>query len=179
MTLLNVGVADCKVSDGAEAVLATYALGSCIAVAIHDPVAKVGGLLHFMLPESALNPAKAAENPFMFADTGIPLLFRGAYQLGAEKRRLVVRAAGGAQVMDANGVFNIGRRNHLALRKILWKAGVMIQGEEIGGTESRTVRLEVDSGRLWVRGPGMVDREMAMAANGKGGANGTACPDRR
>jgi len=169
VNLLTVGVGDCKVSNGAESVLATYALGSCIAVAIHDPVAAVGGLLHFMLPESSLNPDKASQNPFMFADTGIPLLFHAAYQLGAEKRRLVVRAAGGAQVMDENGVFNIGKRNHLALRKILWKAGVMIHGEETGGTASRTVRLEVATGRFWVRGPGMADREIPVSANGKGG----------
>lgn len=165
---LTVGVGDCKVSDACDSVLTTYALGSCIAVAIHDPVANVGGLLHFMLPESSVNPAKAAANPFMFADTGIPLLFHSAYQLGAEKRRLVVRIAGGAQVMDEGGVFNIGKRNHAALRKILWRAGVMIHGEEVGGTTSRTVRLEVATGRFWIRGPGVPDRELAVA-NGKGG----------
>jgi chemotaxis protein CheD len=159
-----VGVGDCKVSNSADSVLVTYALGSCIAVAIHDPIASVGGLLHFMLPESSLNPDKAGQNPFMFADTGIPLLFHAAYGLGAEKRRLVVRAAGGAQVMDDGGVFNIGKRNHLALRKILWRAGVMIHAEEVGGTASRTVRLEVSSGRLWIRGPGMPDREMSRSS---------------
>ena len=166
MSLLTVGVGDCKISNTAESVLTTYALGSCIAVAIHDPVAAVGGLLHFMLPESSLNPEKASQNPFMFADTGIPLLFHAAYGLGAEKRRLVVRVVGGAQVMDDNGVFNIGKRNNVAMRKILWKAGVMIHAEETGGTSSRTVRLEVSTGRFWVRGPGMADREMPT---GKGG----------
>lgn len=170
VTLLAVGVGDCKVSNTAESVLATYALGSCIAVAIHDPVACVGGLLHFMLPESSLNPEKASQSPFLFADTGIPALFHAAYKLGAEKRRLVVRVAGGAQVMDASGVFNIGKRNQVALRKILWRAGVMIHGEETGGTESRTVRLEISTGRFWIRGPGMVEREMLRTANGKGGS---------
>ena len=168
-SLLTVGVGDCRVSNAPETVLATYALGSCIAVAIHDPVAAVGGLLHFMLPESSVNPVKASQNPFMFADTGIPLLFHAAYELGAEKRRLVVRALGGAQVMDEQGVFNIGRRNHMALRKILWKAGVIIHGEEVGGTTARTVRLEVATGRLWVHGPGGSDREMPVSANGRGG----------
>lgn len=169
MNQLTVGVGDCKVSKAAESVLATYALGSCIAVAIHDPVAAVGGLLHFMLPEAAVNPGKASRNPFLFADTGIPMLFHAAYELGAEKRRLIVRAAGGAQVLDENGMFNIGKRNHLALRKILWKAGLMIYSEEVGGTTYRTVRLEVATGRFWVRGPGTADREMAAPADGKGG----------
>ena len=167
MSLLSVGIGDCRVSNAAETVLATYALGSCIAVVIYDPVAAVGGLLHFMLPESALNPVKAAQNPFMFADTGVPLLFRGACELGAEKRRLVVRVAGGAQVMDDGGVFNIGKRNHQALRKILWKAGVMIHAEEVGGTQSRTVRLEVGTGRFWVREPGRAEREVPPQAEGK------------
>lgn len=168
MSLVTVGVGDCKISNEAESVLTTYALGSCIAVAIHDPVANVAGLLHYMLPESSLNPEKASQNPFMFADTGIPLLFRTAYGLGAEKRRLVVRVVGGAQVMDEHGVFNIGKRNHLALRKILWKAGVMIHAEEVGGNSSRTVRLEVATGRFWIRGPGTEDREMMAASTEKG-----------
>jgi chemotaxis protein CheD len=165
---LTVGIGDCRVSAAAESVLATYALGSCIALAIHDPVASVGGLLHFMLPESSLNPEKAGENPYLFADTGIPLLFHAAYHLGAEKRRLVVRAVGGAQVLDEKGVFNIGKRNQMAMRKILWKAGVILHGEEMGGTTSRTVKLEVATGRCWVRGPGTEDREMPEP-NGRGG----------
>jgi len=169
MNLLAVGVGDCKVSKSIESVLATYALGSCIAVAIHDRVAGVGGLLHYMLPESSLSPQKASQNPYMFADTGIPLLFHAAYGLGAEKRRLIVRAVGGAQVMDENGVFNIGKRNHLALRKILWRAGVMLHAEEVGGTTSRTVRLEIASGRFMIRGPGQQERELAGPADGKRG----------
>jgi chemotaxis protein CheD len=158
---LIVGIADCQISNSRDQVLVTYALGSCIAVAIHDSVAGVGGMLHYMLPDSAISPAKAGENPYMFADTGIPLLFRRAYECGAQKRRLVVRVAGGAQVMDREGVFNIGKRNYLALRKILWKAGVLVQAEEVGGNDSRTVRLEVGSGRFWLRGPGSAEREMA------------------
>jgi chemotaxis protein CheD len=134
--------------------LITYALGSCIAVAIHDPQTHVGGLLHFMLPESSMARQKAAENPYMFADSGVPLLFRRAYSAGAEKRRLVVRLAGGAQVMDDKGVFNIGRRNYLAVRKLLWQAGVMIHSEAVGGSESRTLRLDVDSGRVFLRTAG-------------------------
>lgn len=159
-----VGIADCQISNVPDQVLVTYALGSCIAVAIHDPVAGVGGLLHYMLPESSIDPAKADERPYMFADTGIPLLFRRAYQHGADKRRLVVRVAGGAQVMDPQGVFNIGKRNYLALRKILWKAGVLLQAEHVGGTSSRTVSLEVGTGRFWLRGPGSEDREVTSPA---------------
>ncbi len=146
-----VGVSDCRVTRDVGCSLITYALGSCIAVAIYDPQAQVAGLLHFMLPESSMARGKAAANPYIFADSGVPLLFRRAYSAGAEKRRLVVYLAGGAQVMDDRGVFNIGRRNYLAVRKLLWQAGVMIHAEAVGGCEARTVRLEVESGRVYLR----------------------------
>jgi chemotaxis protein CheD len=171
MANVVVGVADCQISKSRDQVLVTYALGSCIAVAIHDPVAGVGGLLHYMLPESAISPAKAGENPYMFADTGIPLLFRRAYEYGAEKRRLVVRVAGGAQVMDSEGIFNIGKRNYLALRKVLWKAGVLVQAEDVGGNAPRTVRLEVGSGRFWLRGAGSAEWELAPSCSATKGVN--------
>ena len=148
MKNLVVGIGDCKVSDNPQAELVTYALGSCVGVMIHDPVAKVGGLLHFMLPESGIDREKARENPFKFADTGIPLLFQSAYAKGAEKSRLVVAVAGGAQMMDESGIFNIGKRNCLAMRKIFWKAGVLVHAEHLGGMNSRTVRLEVDTGKV-------------------------------
>lgn len=164
-----VGVADCAYSANTSDTLITYALGSCIGVAVHDPAAKVGGLLHFMLPESAIDREKASRNPYMFADTGVPMLFHQCYSLGAQKRRMVVRIAGGAQVMDDNGVFNIGRRNYLALRRILWKAGVLVEAEEIGGTTSRTVRLEVGTGRFLLKGGGEAEREICgKVASGEG-----------
>jgi chemotaxis protein CheD len=168
MNTVVIGIGDCKVSKEPGSTLVTYALGSCIAVIIHDPVANVGGLLHFMLPESTLDPAKAARNLFMFADTGIPLLFRSAYQLGAEKKRLAVTVAGGAQMMDTQGTFNIGKRNCLAMRKILWKAGVLVQAEQLGGEVSRTVRLEVGSGKVMLREAGQPEKELPRMASGMG-----------
>ena len=148
-----VGIADCRVSDDAESVLVTYALGSCVGVSIYDPVARVGGLLHYMLPESSSEALNSGRSPYMFADTGIPLLFREAYSKGADRRRLRVRVAGGAQVVDEKGVFNIGQRNCLALKKILWKAGLMVHAGETGGRSARTMRLEMASGRVLIRSP--------------------------
>ncbi|MFN7935198.1 MAG: chemotaxis protein CheD [Bryobacteraceae bacterium] len=159
MSLEVVGIADARVSCNPDSVLVTYALGSCVAIAIHDPVVQVGGLLHFMLPESKGFTSDASFTPFKFADTGIPMLFHEAYRLGAEKARIVVRVAGGAQVLDDNGVFNIGKRNLVAMRKILWRAGVMIKSEAVGGTVSRTVRLDVGSGKFWLREPGAAKPE--------------------
>jgi len=158
--LIVVGISDCAVSAEPEATIVTYALGSCIAVSAYDPQRKAGGLLHIILPESQLNPEKAAQNPWMFADTGIPLLLAQLGNLGCDRRRLVVRLAGGSQVMDREGVFNIGKRNHLATKKMLWKAGVMVSGEAVGGVISRTVRLVLNTGAFLIREAGREEWEM-------------------
>jgi chemotaxis protein CheD len=171
MALLVAGIGECVVSDDPGATLVTYALGSCIAVAIFDPVLRVGGLLHYMLPDSALDLEKARRRPCMFADTGIPLLFQRAYQLGAVRSRLEVAVLGGAQVMDASETFNIGKRNHLALRKIFWKAGILVRAEDVGGTQSRTVRLEMESGRIAVR-RGLTEEILEPSRRGKGASHG-------
>jgi len=150
-----IGVADCHVTGDASSVLVTYALGSCVGVSIYDPVARVGGLLHFMLPAAPTGAAEDGKNPYMFADSGIPMLFHEAYEKGAQKKRLRVRVAGGAQIMDDTGVFNIGQRNCLAMRKIFWKAGVMLHAEETGGNTARTMRFDLASGRIFLRSPGI------------------------
>jgi len=146
-----VGVSDMKVSNDAEASLITYSLGSCIGVAIYDPIVRVGGLLHFMLPDSNLDKAKAERNPYMFADTGIPALFKSTYKLGAEKKRVRVVVVGGAQVLDQKGFFNIGKRNHMAVRKIFWKNKVMVDYEDVGGNVNRTIRVDIGNGDIWVK----------------------------
>ena len=162
------GMADCRIGDAPGQVLATYALGSCIGLAVHDAKAGVGGLLHFMLPDSAIDHERGRENPWMFADTGIPMLLDRLCARGASKRRLTVRAAGGASMMDQENVFDIGRRNYLAMRKILWKAGVMVHGEAVGGIRSRTVRLEIGSGKFLIQEGGEV-RELAAGLPKIGG----------
>ena len=151
-----VGMADCRIGDVPGQVLATYALGSCIGLAVHDPKTSVAGLLHFMLPDSTIDPARGRDNPWIFADTGIPRLFDAVCARGASKRRLIVQAVGGASMMERENGFDIGRRNYVAMRKILWKAGVLLHGEAVGGGTSRTVRLEVGSGKLWLQEAGEV-----------------------
>jgi chemotaxis protein CheD len=160
MEQIVVGMADCRIGDAPSQVLATYALGSCIGLAVHDAKAGVGGLLHFMLPDSGIDRGRSRDNPWMFADTGIPKMLEGMCAKGASKRRLTVRAAGGASMMDQENIFDIGRRNYLAMRKILWKAGVMVHGEAVGGVRSRTVRLEIGSGKFLIQEGGEV-RELA------------------
>jgi chemotaxis protein CheD len=155
-----VGVADLKVSNRREHVLVTHALGSCIGLAIYDPQARVGGLLHYMLPESLLDLSRALENPYMFADTGIPRLFRECYALGALKHRLRVKVAGGSQVLGGQEHFQIGRRNYAALRKIFLKNNVLIDSEDVGGTKARTLCLEIATGRTLVKTTGLHIKEL-------------------
>ena len=163
MSLLVVGVADCRIAKSPGEVLVTYALGSCIGVAAFDPHSGIGGLLHFMLPDSSIDPERGRGNPYKFADTGIPRMLADMALEGANCRRLVVRIAGGAQIMNPCGVFDIGRRNHQALRRLLWKAGLLIHGEAIGGDCSRSVRMEAGSGRLWLRLGSGLEQEMPSA----------------
>ena len=105
------GISDAKVSGEPGSVLVTYALGSCVAVCMYDAVNRVGGLLHILLPDSALDPEKAQANPFTFADTGVPLLVRQMLAIGASERKMSVRLAGGARITGP-GLFDIGKQNH-------------------------------------------------------------------
>ena len=141
-------MADMRVTDRPDATLVTFSLGSCIGLSIYDPVAKVGGLIHYMLPEAKIDPVKARQRPFMFADSGIPMLFKKSYELGAKKQRLQIKAAGGSQILDDNGYFNIGKRNYAALRKLFWRNNVMIDKEDIGGNVNRTMYLSLEDGTV-------------------------------
>ena len=141
-----VGVGDMKIGKAGD-ILVTHGLGSCLGLMIYDPVVKVGGMLHAMLPLSSINPQKAESNPFMFVDTGVPLLFQETYALGGEKNRMVVKAVGCSQPADKNELFKIGERNYTILRKLLWKNSILLEAEDIGGTISRTVFFEISSGR--------------------------------
>lgn len=147
---MKVGVGDMKVSNDLTVTLVTHSLGSCIGLAVYDPVEKVGGLLHYMLPDSTKS-TKGKDKPYMFADTGIPLLYKSCYQLGAKKGSMVVKAVGGAQMMAASERFEIGKRNHAAFRKILFRNNVLIKAEDVGGNVGRTVRMNIATGEVVVK----------------------------
>lgn len=176
MRALIVGVSDAKVSREADISLVTYALASCVGIAIYDPVSSVGGLLHYLLPDSRLDPVKAKNHPWMFADTAIPMFFQQAYRLGAEKSRLRVIVAGGAQVLQAENSMEIGKRNQLAMRRIFWKSGVLLDVEDVGGNDIRTLRLEIGTGRLMLRRNGMEEQELYLQrdlSKKRGGGHGS------
>ena len=147
------------ISDQPDDVLVTYSLGSCVGLSLYDPVAKLGGLIHCMLPLSKIDPAKAQANPFMFTDTGVPALIQRMLDYGAQKRRLVAKVAGAASLLDEQGTFKIGERNYIVLRKVLWKNDILIASEETGGAIARTLYLYLDSGKTMIKSQGQ-EREL-------------------
>ena len=151
---LVVGVADMVASNDAGANLITYSLGSCLGIAIYDPIRKAGGLLHIMLPDSTIDAQKAASQPYMFVDTGVPRLFHAVYNLAGERHRLVLKVAGGAQLLDPGRIFNIGTRNFQALTEILSRNGIAIQAKDVGGASSRTMNMDLGTGQVTIKSPG-------------------------
>ncbi len=150
-TLRVVGVGEYRISRDRQDVLVTYSLGSCVGVAAYDPKAGVGGMLHFMLPDSRINPEKGRLQPAVFGDTGLTAFLGELFSLGATRKDLVIRLAGGARVLRDGEFFDIGRRNILMVKKILWKNSLPVLAEEMGGEVSRTIRLWMADGRAVVR----------------------------
>ncbi len=150
-----VQVSDARISMDPDAVLVTYSLGSCIAVALYDPVLTIGGMIHYQLPESAMDPQRAQQEPFMFCDTGMDILMDNMTRHGAEKRRLTVKIAGGAAMKAGPKGFDIGKRNFLVLRKVLWKHGLMLKAQDVGGDLPRNFYLHLSDGTVLVKTGGI------------------------
>lgn len=144
----DVGIGDLWVSKDPTEEIKTYALGSCVALVVWDKDNLVGGLIHIALPESKINPEKALDRPGYFVDSGLPLFFNELKRLGANRRSSWVKLIGGSSILDESNTFDIGRRNTLAVKKYLWKLGLALNAEDVGGSISRTVALTIGNGDL-------------------------------
>ncbi|MCH7655636.1 MAG: chemotaxis protein CheD [Chloroflexi bacterium] len=145
-----VGLGEIRVSKGADDVLVCLGLGSCVALCYHDPVAKVSGMAHIVLPSSE---GRTLTAPGKFADTAVPALVEAMTKAGGLKSRLQVRIAGGAQMTmasEASGIFSIGISNIEATKSALRRAGLRVAAEDTGGSAGRTVRLAARSGEVVV-----------------------------
>ncbi len=151
----SIGIGDMKTSCDEQEILITYSLGSCIGLTLYDPVAKVGGMVHTMLPLSKQDPEKARKNPHMYTDTGVQSLIQELFNMGATRRNLIAKVAGGAQLLDEKGLFRIGERNYTVLRKVLWKNDILINSEEVGANKSRTMILHMSTGKTYIRSGGV------------------------
>lgn len=155
-----VGMGEMQVTQRPSAVLTCLGLGSCIAICVYDPVSKVGGMAHVVLPSA--NGRDVEPSP-KYADTALPLLLQHVGKRGALESRLIVKIAGGAQMSKApglDGIFNTGERNVETIKKVLGNLGVRMAASEVGGHYGRTVRLFVDSGRVTVTTAGSAIREL-------------------
>ena len=151
----TIGISDAKVSAEPTHVLATYSLGSCIGVCLYSHAKRIGGMLHYLLPDSTENPGRAEENPFIYADTGMEILLAKLISMGIKKNKILVKVAGGAQRLKVTTKkFNIGKRNYLAIRKILWKNGMFIDAEDVGGCSPRTLYMNIADGSVIVKSKG-------------------------
>ena len=155
---ISVGIADMKIARQ-EGELITYALGSCIGIAFYDPMIKLGGLLHIMLPEKSATDS----NVLKYADSGIRETLRKLYAFGATKGRLVVKIAGGAKMFEMKGpggLGNIGERHAQNVKRILMMEGLRVSAEDTGANYARTMSLDVATGQVCVRTAGKPERKL-------------------
>lgn len=148
MSELHVGIGDYKISKRNGDILKTFGLGSCVAVMLYDKVNNMAALIHIALPDSSIDDVKAKARPAYFADTGLAKMFNEISSMGTTRRDVWIKIAGGANIMDDNKTFNIGKRNILAVKKWLWKNRFGVIKEDVGGTGSRTVSFSVDNGDI-------------------------------
>jgi chemotaxis protein CheD len=150
MTAVN--FSEMKISRNPAETLVAFSIGAGMAVAAFDPGCGVGGILNFMLPDSTLatgvDPVKV---PLMFADTGVPFFVQALLAQGIRPNRVKLIAAGGAHVIDQTGLFNIGQKNYAALKSNLANYDLSIHHEDIGGTSSRTLSLEIGTGSSCIK----------------------------
>lgn len=148
-----IGVGDMAVSNSETVTLSTYALGSCVGVVAYDLEAHAGGILHLMLPNSKISPQKAVTQPAMFADTGLPILFRALAGVRADPSRLRLFLAGGSSVLNGSDPFKIGERNSRAVDAYLKAEGYKVVGQDLGGSVNRTIHLEIATGLITLKLP--------------------------
>ncbi|MFH1841951.1 MAG: chemotaxis protein CheD [bacterium] len=162
MSTTIIGIGEYGVSSQPGTVIKTYALGSCIAVILLDPATRTVGMAHVALPESKINPGRAEKLPGYFADTALTALLAEFANSGGgpDPRRYIVKMVGGANVMDTNNTFNIGKRNVLAMKKALWGQKMGAKVEDVGGNISRTVAIHVDTGKVIISSPGRGEKQI-------------------
>ena len=153
-TVVKVGMADLNICKSPD-VITTLGLGSCIGLTLYDPVTKIGGMVHYMLPDST--QVRNNENIAKFADTGIDELLKKVVAAGASRQRLVAKIAGGAKMFETTGgsaLGNIGARNAEAAKQILKQKGIRLIAEDTGLNYGRTVELHCETGDFYIKAVG-------------------------
>ncbi|ONI46456.1 chemotaxis protein CheD [Epulopiscium sp. SCG-B10WGA-EpuloA2] len=157
---IQVGIAELKTGKSPEKII-TIGLGSCVGVTLYDPINKIGGMVHIMLPNS--KEIKNNDNIAKFADTGIPKLLQEVLKKGAKKNNIVAKMAGGAQMFNLstnNNALRIGDRNIIATKKILHELNIPIKANDTGQNYGRTIILDLNTGGLLVRSIGKSEKQI-------------------
>lgn len=152
--VIKVGMADLNICK-APNIITTLGLGSCIGLVFYDPISKVGGMVHYMLPDST--QVRNHSNIAKFADTGIDELYRRVIAAGASRSRMISKIAGGAKMFEVSGlsdVGNIGARNAEAAKIKLKQLGIRLVAEDTGLNYGRTVELHCDTGDFYIKSVG-------------------------
>lgn len=153
--IIKVGMADLKTCMSPDGLI-TLGLGSCIGIAIRDPITKVGGLAHIMLPDSKAIQ-NSGQNIAKFADTGIAELVRQMERQGALRSRMVAKIAGGATMFSFGGksdLVQVGVRNAEASIKKLKELNIPIIAQDTGANYGRTVIFYPENGNYVIRAVG-------------------------
>jgi chemotaxis protein CheD len=152
MSQVIVGIGDIGVSNNRREVLKTYALGSCIALVLYDKITGTGGMAHIALSNSMVNREKSVKKPGYFVDTGIPYLLRKMKIKSPEFDMMNLKAyiIGGATISEDRDFFKIGEKNIKSAKMLLKEMGIRISKEDTGKRISRTVELEVATGKIIV-----------------------------
>ena len=151
MERVKIGMADLGTAKSPGSLI-TLGLGSCVGIVLYDKVNKVGGLAHIMLPYST--EIKNNSNKSKFADTAIEILINKMIDLGAKKRNIIGKLAGGSQMFSFNSksnVLTIGERNVKASKEKLKGHNIKIISEDTGGNYGRTIELNTEDGSLLVK----------------------------
>lgn len=148
---INVGIGEIKVTK-APNLLTARGLGSCVGVSVYDPVLKIGGLAHILLPES--HAFDKAENPHKFADLAVPALVEALCRESGNPRRFIIKLAGGARMFSFSsnsGKADIGSQNVARTLMILDEMGLRVSAQDVGGSRGRTISLDTSTGTLFLK----------------------------
>lgn len=157
MKTIFLGVGEYSATNRPGEVLKTMALGSCVGFIVLEPKSRTVGMAHIALSDSKINTTMSVKQPGRFVDMAVPALLNLVAKQSKTRSGYIIKLVGGAQVAQMKDIFNIGKRNILAIKKILWQMKLVPVAEDLGGQISRTVTVDVNTGKVILHSPGRPD----------------------
>jgi chemotaxis protein CheD len=148
---ITVGISDMKISRKQGDMLITHSLGSCLGLAAWDPQARIGGLIHCLLPKAS---EANVRNPYMYVNVGVPSMIRKMVSMGCAKTSLIFKAAGCGRMMHIQNQFDTGAQNMAMLEALFVRNGVHLATKDVGGSIPRTMALHMGTGQVLISSQG-------------------------